>query len=68
MARSAIIARSRWQACSHPARQIAVTQLSSDPDTWKDVQANSFWSYVAIVLRTGGSGASECVAQYTLAK
>jgi hypothetical protein len=49
------------------AQQIAVTQLSGDPDAWRDVQINGFWADVAIVPRTGESGATEYVAQYTLA-
>jgi hypothetical protein len=49
------------------AQQIAVTQLSGDPDAWRDVQTNGFWADVNIVPRTGESGATEYVAQYTLA-
>jgi hypothetical protein len=49
------------------AQQIAVTQLSGDPDAWRDVQINGFWADVAIVSRTGESGATEYVAQYALA-
>ncbi|UVE47610.1 DUF3383 domain-containing protein [Pseudomonas chlororaphis] len=49
------------------AQQIAVTQLSGDPDAWRDVQTNGFWADVVIVSRTGESGATEYVAQYTVA-
>lgn len=49
------------------AQQIAVTQLTGDPEAWRDVQINGYWADVAIVEQTGPSGATEYVAQYTLA-
>lgn len=49
------------------AQQIAVTQLTGDPDAWRDVQTNGFWADVTIVENTGESGATEYTAQYTLA-
>lgn len=49
------------------AQQIAITQLTGDPDAWRDVQTNGYWADVQIVERTGESGATEYVAQYTLA-
>lgn len=49
------------------AQQIAVTQLTGDPDAWRDVQINGYWADVRIVEVTGQSGATEYVAQYTLA-
>lgn len=49
------------------AQQIAITQLSGDPDAWRDVQINGFWADVQIVERTGESGVTEYVAQYTVA-
>lgn len=48
-------------------QQIAITQLTGDPDAWRDVQINGYWADVAIVEQTGQSGATEYVAQYTLA-
>lgn len=49
------------------AQQIAVTQLTGDPDAWRDVQTNGFWLDVAIITQTGPSNITEYVAQYTLA-
>lgn len=49
------------------AQQIAVTQLTGDPEAWREVQTNGFWADCQIVERTGESGATEYVAQYTLA-
>lgn len=49
------------------AQQIAITQLTGDPEAWRDVQINGYWADVRIVEQTGQSGATEYVAQYTLA-
>lgn len=49
------------------AQQVAITQLSGDPDAWRDVQINGFWADVRIVPRSGESGVAEYVAQYTVA-
>lgn len=49
------------------AQQIAISQLTGDPEAWHDVQTNGYWADVQIVERTGGSGATEYIAQYTLA-
>lgn len=49
------------------AQQIAVTQLTGDPEAWRAVQTNGFWLDVTIIQRTGPSGATEYIAQYTLA-
>jgi hypothetical protein len=49
------------------AQQIAVTQLTGDPDAWRDVQIQGFWLDVVIVQETGPSGVTEYIAQYTLA-
>lgn len=49
------------------AQQIAVTQLTGDPEAWREVQTNGFWADCQIVERTGESGATEYIAQYTLA-
>lgn len=49
------------------SQQLALTQLTGDPDAWRAVQANGYWADVEIVERTGESGATEYVAQYTLA-
>lgn len=49
------------------AQQIAVTQLTGDPDAWREVQTNGFWADVRIVPVTGPSMVTEYVAQYTLA-
>lgn len=48
-------------------QQIAVTQLSGDPDAWRDVQTNGYWADVVIVTETGPSDVTEYVALYTLA-
>lgn len=48
-------------------QQIAITQLSGDPDAWRDVQTNGFWAAVRIIQRTGDNGVTEHIAQYTLA-
>ncbi len=49
------------------AQQIAITQLTGDPDAWREVQTNGFWADVRIVPVTGPSMVTEYVAQYTLA-
>ena len=49
------------------AQQIVITQLSGDPDAWRDVQVNGFWADVQIAERIGESGVTEYVAQYTVA-
>lgn len=49
------------------AQQLAVTQLTGDPDAWRDVQTNGYWLDVAIVPETGPSGITEYTALYTLA-
>ena len=48
------------------AQQIAVTQLTNDPDAWREVQANGFWADAQVVERTGESGVTEYVIEYTL--
>ncbi|MCO8160976.1 DUF3383 domain-containing protein [Pseudomonas sp. 21LCFQ010] len=48
-------------------QQVAITQLSGDPDAWRDVQINGFWADVRIVPRSGESGVTEYVAQYAVA-
>jgi hypothetical protein len=48
-------------------QQIAVTDLSGDPDAWRDVQSNGYWADVIIVPETGPSMTTEYVAKYTLA-
>lgn len=48
------------------AQQIAVTQLSGDPNAWREVQTNGFWADAQVVERTGESGVTEYVIQYTL--
>ena len=48
------------------AQKIAVTQLSNDPDAWRDVQSKGFWADVVIVQRVPQSGVTEYEAQYTL--
>lgn len=49
------------------AQQIAVTQLTGDPDAWRDVQTAGYWCDVQIVQVTGPSNITEYVALYTLA-
>lgn len=49
------------------AQQIAVTQLTGDPDAWREVQTNGFWADVQIVQQTGPGPVTEYVAKYTLA-
>lgn len=48
------------------AQQIAVTQLTGDPDAWREVQTNGFWADAQVVERTGEAGVTEFVIQYTL--
>ena len=48
------------------AQKIAVTQLSGDPDAWRDVQSKGFWADVAIVQSVPVSGVTEYTAKYTL--
>lgn len=48
-------------------QQIAVTQLTGDPDAWRDVQSNGYWADVQIIEETGPSGLPEYVALYTVA-
>lgn len=48
------------------AQQISVTQLSGDPDAWRDVQTKGFWVDVVIVQTVPVSGVTEYEAQYTL--
>lgn len=47
-------------------QQIAVTELTGDPDAWRDVQTNGYWANVQIVEETGPSGVPEYVALYTV--
>jgi hypothetical protein len=49
------------------AQQIAVTQLTGDPDAWREVQTAGYWCDVQIVAVTGPSNITEYVAVYTLA-
>ena len=49
------------------AQQIAVTQLTGDPNAWREVQTNGFWVDAAVIERTGESGVTEYEIQYTLA-
>jgi hypothetical protein len=48
------------------AQQIAVGQITGDPDAWRDVQSKGFWADVVIVQRVPVSGVTEYEAQYTL--
>lgn len=48
------------------AQQIAVTQLTGDPEAWRDVQINGYWADAVVVERTGESDITEYVVQYTL--
>lgn len=48
------------------AQKIAVTQLSGDPDAWRDVQSKGFWADVTIVQSVPVSGVTEYTAKYTL--
>lgn len=48
------------------AQQIAVTQVSGDPDAWREVQTNGFWADAQVVETTGQSGVTEYTVQYTL--
>lgn len=48
------------------AQQISVTQLTGDPDAWRQVQANGFWADARVVERTGETGLTEYEIQYTL--
>lgn len=47
-------------------QQIAVTQITNDPDAWRDVQTNGYWADVVIVPYTGPSNTTEYKAVYTL--
>lgn len=47
-------------------QQIAVTQITNDPDAWRDVQTNGYWADVVIVSYTGPSETTEYKAVYTL--
>lgn len=49
------------------AQKIAVEQLTGDPNAWMDLQNNGYWVNAEIVERTGESGVTEYVCQYTLA-
>jgi hypothetical protein len=48
-------------------QQIAITQLTGDPDAWRDVQTNGYWADVVIVPETGPGNVTRYVALYTLA-
>lgn len=48
------------------AQQIAIAQITGDPDAWRDVQSKGFWADVVIVQRVPVSGVTEYEAQYTL--
>lgn len=48
-------------------QQIAITELTGDPNAWRDVQSNGYWASVEIVEETGPSGLPEYVALYTVA-
>lgn len=48
------------------AQKIAITQLSGDPDAWRDVQSKGFWADVVIVQSVPVSGVTEYTAKYTL--
>jgi hypothetical protein len=48
-------------------QQLAITDLSGDPDAWRDVQSNGYWANVVIVTETGPGDVTEYVALYTLA-
>ena len=47
-------------------QQIAVTQLTGDPEAWRDVQINGYWADAVVVERTGESDITEYVVNYTL--
>lgn len=49
-----------------PLQQIAIGQLSGDPDAWRDVQTNGYWADVIIVPETGPGNVTRYVALYTL--
>ena len=49
------------------AQQIAITQISGDPEAWRDVQINGYWADAIVVERTGETGVTEYVVNYTLA-
>ena len=48
------------------AQKIAVTQLSGDPDAWRDVESKGFWADVVITQSVPVSGVTEYTAKYTL--
>lgn len=48
------------------AQQIAIAQITGDPDAWRDVQSKGFWADVVIVQKVPVSGVTEYEAQYTL--
>lgn len=48
------------------AQIIAITQLTGDPDAWHEVQSKGFWCDARVVERTGESGVTEYVIEYTL--
>ncbi|MFC0708998.1 DUF3383 domain-containing protein [Azorhizophilus paspali] len=48
-------------------QQAAVTDLTGDPEAWRDVQSKGYWADCQIVQETGPGGMLEYVAQYTLA-
>ena len=49
------------------AQQIAITQISGDPEAWRDVQASGYWADAIVVERTGETGVTEYVVNYVLA-
>ena len=48
------------------AQKIAVTQLTNDPDAWRDVESKGFWADVVITQSVPVSGVTEYTAKYTL--
>lgn len=48
------------------AQQIAITQITGDPEAWRDVQINGYWADAIVVERTGETGVTEYVVNYTL--
>lgn len=48
------------------AQKIAITQLTNDPDAWRDVESKGFWADVVITQSVPQSGVTEYTAKYTL--
>ena len=49
-----------------PIQQIAITQLTGDPEAWRAIQVNGFWADAQVVEFTNESGVTEYAVKYTV--